>query len=271
MRTAKGALVGQGWAAEIFAWGDRQVLKLFRDWCPDHWVDYEAQVARTVHATGMAVPAVGEVVEVDGRRGIVFERIQGPSMMAQMVTKPWAVPRLARLLAELHASMHARAVPELSPLRKRLKAKIQDAAPLSADLKKAALDALERLPDGEILCHGDFHPDNILMATQGAMIIDWPDATRGNPLADVARTSLMLRMGGLPPGTGTARRCLIQSLRALFHAVYLRRYFQLRPDSRQGLAAWQLPVAAARLSEDIPEERERVLALAKTSRGKALK
>jgi len=131
----------------------------------------------------------------------------------------------------------------------------------SAELKEQALEALERLPDGDALCHGDFHPDNILMSPRGPVIIDWPDATSGHPLADVARSSLLMRVGGLPPGT--ARRWLVESMRALFHAVYVRRYFGLRPGAREQLAAWQLPVAAARLSEDIPEERERVLALVK--------
>lgn len=50
------------------------MLKLFRAWCPADWVEYEAQVARTVHRTGLVVPAVGDVVEVEGRWGIVYER-----------------------------------------------------------------------------------------------------------------------------------------------------------------------------------------------------
>ena len=104
---------------------------------------------------------------------------------------------------------------------------------------------------------------NVLMSQSGPVIIDWPDATRGHPLADVARSQLLMKVGGLPPGT--ARRWLIQSLRASFRAHYLRRYFQLRPASREQLAAWQLPVAAGRLSEDIPEEREQMLALVKAS------
>jgi hypothetical protein len=41
----------------------------------------------------------------------------------------------------------------------------------------------------------------------------------------------------------------------------LRRYFQLRPGSRKLLAAWQVPVAAARLEEGIVEEEEQLVAL----------
>lgn len=261
----KGELIGQGRIAEVFAWGEDQVLKLFRARCPADWVEYEAQVARTVHRTGLAVPAVGDVVEVDGRWGIVYERVDGPSMLERLGTQPWTLVRAARLLAELHAAMHACAAPELPSLRQRLESKIRAAEALPADWKDAALQALDQLPAGGVLCHGDFHPDNILMTSQGAIIIDWPDATRGHPLADVARTSLLLQTGGLPPGT--AQRWLIQSLRALFHAIYLKCYFRLRPTSasRRQLAAWRLPVAAARLSEDIPEERDRVLALVAAS------
>ena len=257
------SLIGQGRIAEIYAWDNDRVLKLFREWCPLDWVDYEARIARAVYATGVRAPAVGEIIELDGRRGIIYERVYGPSMMQQLATKPWTFLQAAPLLAELHVAMHACLAPELPSLRRRLADKIQAAVPLSPGLKEAALNALDRLPDDNFLCHGDFHPDNVLMSQQGPVIIDWPDATRGHPLADVARSRLLMQVGGLSPGT--TQRWLIQSLRAMFRTLYLRRYFELRPASREQLAAWQLPVAAARLSEDIPEEREQVLDLVKTS------
>jgi aminoglycoside phosphotransferase (APT) family kinase protein len=178
-------------------------------------------------------------------------------MTQQLVSKPWTLMGCAHLLAELHAAMHTRELPELPALRRRLEEKIRSAEHLSASQREAALNALGQLPDDNVLCHGDFHPDNVLLSPMGAKIIDWPDATRGHPLADVARTSLILRVGGLPPGS--TRRRLLQSLRALFHAAYLRRYFQLHSGSRTELAGWQLPVAAARLSEGIPEETEQLL------------
>jgi Ser/Thr protein kinase RdoA (MazF antagonist) len=257
----KASLIGQGRVAEIFDWEDGWVLKLFREWCPDAWVDYEARITRAVHAAGMAVPAVGDIVQVDGRRGIIYERVYGRPMTECFAAKPWTVLRLARLLGELHASMHGCVIPDLPPLRRHLEGKIQAAKPLPVELRKTALNAMNQLPEGDALCHGDFHPENVLVSPYRAVVIDWPDATRGHPLADVARTALILRVGGLP--AGAIRRRLEQSFRTLFQRVYLRRYFQLRPNAREMLKAWQLPVAAGRLSEDIPEEREQVLAMVK--------
>jgi aminoglycoside phosphotransferase (APT) family kinase protein len=184
-------------------------------------------------------------------------------MLQRLTARPWAVLRFARTLAELHADMHSRRAPDLPSQRRRLERKIQAAEPLPPDLKDAALKALARLPQANAVCHGDFHPDNVLLTARGPVVIDWPDATRGHPLADVARTSLLMRLGGLPPGA--ARRWLIQALRTSFHTAYLRRYFQLRPGSRELLAAWQVPVAAARLEEGIGEEVERLVELVRGS------
>jgi hypothetical protein len=47
----------------------------------------------------------------------------------------------------------------------------------------------------------------------------------------------------------------------LANRIYLRRYFALRPYSRQQLARWLIPVAAGRLEEKIPGERDKLLAL----------
>ncbi len=47
-----------------------------------------------------------------------------------------------------------------------------------------------------VLCHGDLHPSNVILTDDGPMIVDWFDACRGEPVAEVARTSLLL----LAPG-----------------------------------------------------------------------
>ncbi len=254
----KGPRIGEGRTAEIFAWGEGQILKLFWDSCPPSWVEYEAEVTDKVHALGVGAPAVEGVVEIEGRRGIVMECVEGPSMLKHMMSRPWTIGRYARMLGEMHAAMHRHPVSDLPSQRQQIERKIR-AAPLSLDMKEAALAALRELPDDTVLCHGDFHPDNILMSPRGPIIIDWMDATQGSPLADVARTSLLFQIAVLPPGTPGRR--LIALLRASFHRAYLRRYLKLRPAAPERIEAWRLPVAAARLEERIAEEEERLLSL----------
>ena len=257
-----GKPIALGRTAEIYPWKEGQILKLSRDWVPADWVEYEARIARAVHAAGLHVPAAGEIVEVDGRLGLIYERVDGVSMAEIAKAKPWTLFRFARLLAELQADMHASpVVPELPSQRQRLENKIQTAKALPSHLKEAALSALAKMPDGAQLCHGDFHPDNILLTSQGPVIIDWVDATRGAPLADVARTSVLL-LGAAACESSIG--WLLKGLIHWFHPVYLKHYFRLRASKdRQQLSTWQSIVAAARLSENISEQQDWLLAQVK--------
>jgi Ser/Thr protein kinase RdoA (MazF antagonist) len=254
------APIAQGRTAEIYAWKEGQVLKLFYDWMSASGVEYEARVARSVHASGLPVPAVGEIVILQGHHGLVYERVDGPSMLQVFKTRPWKVFHFARLLAELHATMHTQKIPDLPSQRERLQYKIQHAKPLPEGVRQAALKALEGLPDGDRLCHGDFHPDNILMTKSGPIIIDWMDATRGNPILDVARSSILIGGKSLPPGTSLG--WVIQILRNWFHRTYLNHYFHLRPDDHSLLEVCIPIVAAARLEEGIQDDEEWLVSLA---------
>ena len=259
MVTEKGPMIARGRTAEVFAWGDNQVLKLFLEGWPRGYAEREAQVTQAVHEAGLPAPAVEGVVEVDGRLGIVFERVDGPSMLKVLTTKPWQVVRLARILAELQAAMHSCEVPELPSLRGAVQGAIRDSVLLAEATREALLKVLEQLPDGNAVCHGDFHPDQVIMSPRGPIIIDWSNALQGNPLADVARTSFILQMGDVP--SFVAGQWLIKAVRAWFYSVYLKRYLRLRPASREEITPWELLSAVARLSDGIAEEKELLLAL----------
>jgi uncharacterized protein (TIGR02172 family) len=244
-----GKPIAQGLTAEVYVWDETRILKLFREGRSPEQVAREAHIARMVHAAGLPVPAVGEIVEVDGRRGLIYERVDGLSMTDSISRRPWTASRSARRWAELHADMHARgAMQELPSQREDLANHIQAARILPADSQRAALRALATMPDDDRLCHGDFWPGNILMSSRGPIIIDWIDATRGDPLADVARSSVLL-LGAL---ASTQFSWLQKAIIWRVHATYLRRYFQLRPGGQAQCKAWQPIVAAARLSENVP-------------------
>jgi uncharacterized protein (TIGR02172 family) len=241
--------IAYGRTAEIYAWQEGWVLKLFHDWFDLENIEYEARIARAIHASGLPVPAVGEIIRVNGRNGLVYQRMDGNSMWNELSRNPWKVLHYARRTAELHAEMHASTVQTNIPSqRQKLVSKIRHAEALPAYLRSKALAALETMPDGDRLCHGDFHPGNILTTRQGEIIIDWIDASCGNPLADLARTTI-IAFG--------AADCQLQGLQKafvhIFHAAYIRHYFRLSPGWELEYNRWLPIVAASRLSENIIE------------------
>ncbi len=163
----------------------------------------------------------------------------------------------ARFLAELHGQLHNRVAPELPSQRERLLDRIARAQPLAEDTRRALIELLHGLPDGDRLCHGDFHPGNIIMAERGPVIIDWVDAARGSAAADVARTWVLLMGHAAYPDTPSwvrplARECC---------SVHLQRYLELGSTTEAEVTAWLPIIAAARLRENIPEAREWLLSV----------
>ncbi len=252
LRTAR--LIGVGRTAEIYAWGEGRVLKLYHPWVPEHWLVNEQRGTAAASEAGLPAPAFLGVETVEGRPGIVLERVEGPSLLGILRERPWRALWVAHTLAEVQASIHARRVaPQGMPtVRQHLRHGIAGSA-LPPEMQRRAEDLLERLPDGEVLCHFDLHPDNVLLTRRGPVVIDWMAAAVGHPLADVVRSLLLLRVGG-GPGPVEAR------WRALLRGVYVRRYLHLTGTPRAALADWELPVAASRVGERIEVEQPALLA-----------
>lgn len=261
-----GSPLAVGRTAEIYAWGEGQVLKLFAAGYAEAAIEHEACVAHIVAKAGIHAPPVGDVISVAGRRGILYAKLDGVSMLGQLMRRPWRVGVLARTFGELHAAMHAVHRPQLPSQRANLQRAIHAACALTPAVRAAALDRLDRLPDGVAVCHGDYHPDNIILTQAGPVIIDWVTVGCGNPDADVARTVLLLKLGEVP-NAGLALRNTIALLRHVFVKGYLRSYRMGRACPPAVVADWLPIVAAARLNENIPQETPRLVALAEQVMG----
>jgi aminoglycoside phosphotransferase (APT) family kinase protein len=247
----------RGRTAEIYPWEEGTILKLFRDWCPDTWIEQEAHIVHEVNQAGIPAPVVGDIVNVYSRKGIIYQRADGPDMRMAIRKNPLLLVPYAKTLARLQIAMHRHPAPDLPSQRAELVEAIQSAKTLQDDLRQVALQKLEMLPSGSQMCHGDFHPGNVILTEFGPVVIDWMMASRGHPAADVARTRLLILFEDLPR-RGIQR--LVHLLgRYIFYRTYLKTYRQYDPEV-VALSDAYLPVeAAARLNEDIRPERERLI------------
>jgi len=83
---------------------------------------------------------------------------------------------------------------QFAGLKVTLAANIAASVHLDKSRKRELHDAIVDMPHGDRLCHGDFHPLNILGDTLDPVVIDWLDARRGDPVADVCRSYLLLKL-----------------------------------------------------------------------------
>lgn len=257
MSEALGPILATGRTAEVHAWADGQVLKLIRPEFGAAQADEEALAARIAADSGIGAPAFGGVVRIGERTGLIYERIDGEPMVDALAARPWTVLRLAARLARLHAAMHAAQAPGLPDTHAVLREAIGSAG-VEGGIREAALRRLDALPPGSALLHGDLHPANVIISGSGPRVIDWIQATRGAPAADVARTLFLLRDSGLQPSLPVRQWALITVIRRTFASAYLRAYRRARPIDGAEVRAWRLPVLVARRAEGIAHERARL-------------
>jgi aminoglycoside phosphotransferase (APT) family kinase protein len=235
-------MLGTGNVAEIFAYGE-QVLKLYRDPTARAAAFREAAILAVVARHGLPTPTVFEVGQFAGRWGLVMSRAAGEPLGKLAAADPGVVPAALDALVTLQLMVHACEERDLPALKPRLAHRISSVARLG-EHRDRLLASLAALPDGTRLCHGDFHPLN-LIGTPGALtIVDWPDATTGPPAADACRTYLLL----LPHHADLARS-------------YVTAYAQAGGMAVSAILDWLPVLAAARLTEKVVEEEALLLSL----------
>ncbi|MGC2201630.1 MAG: aminoglycoside phosphotransferase family protein [Stellaceae bacterium] len=187
-----GHLLAVGNVAEIFEWGS-YVVKLYKSTAAKPMAFREAAINAAVEAIGLPVPRVWGVQEIGGRWGIVFDRVKQASFGEQILNNSAAVRRYLECMVNLHLRIHAHSAIQFAGLKFRLAANIAATRLLDERRKLDFLDGLSNMPDGDRLCHGDFHPMNILGETSQPVIIDWADARRGDPAADAPADEVTCR------------------------------------------------------------------------------
>jgi Ser/Thr protein kinase RdoA (MazF antagonist) len=195
---APGALLGSGRNADVYDIGAGRVLRRYRDGRDAARVAAEAQVMAHARAAGVPVPEVFDVSGAD----IVMARADGPTMLDVLGGRPWTTGPNARLLARLHDRVH------------------QVPAAGLAGLGLRASGASGEVREGDVLVHNDLHPQNVILAGPGPVIIDWEGARLGPAVTDVAMTWAIIRFSEVP-GSGL-RAAAVLGAQAAFTRAFLR-------------------------------------------------
>ncbi len=252
-------LIARGGQADIYDCGDGRILRVPRLSRDFDRIRYEYQVYSLLNGSGISAPRVFDLVDVNGAPSIVMERALGRPMIADIAARPLRIRKLSRELAELHVKLLGMQATE--PLVKdKAKARhcILSSPRLSEDAKKTLVGLLEGLPEGNSLCHGDFHPGNIIRDGERDWIIDWSGASRGDPHADVAHSYLLLRVVPRVGGISRLQHAIQRQFARRISVFYLAR---MKKESWFNLATfshWVLIKAAERSFYGQPGEQEKL-------------
>lgn len=153
--------------ADVFILDRQRVLRRYR---AGGDVSAEAAVMAYVRRLGFPAPLVYQARGTD----LIMERLDGRTMLAALTAGTLEIPKAARMLAELHHRLHN-------------------------------LPALANTGGAIRIVHLDLHPDNVMLTSQGPVLIDWRNATHGPPDLDLAVSAVILAQAAVDPTQPMAR------------------------------------------------------------------
>ncbi|WP_379153939.1 phosphotransferase [Paenibacillus sp. sgz5001063] len=268
MNRLRGMKLGEGGVGDIYEWeGTSKVIKLAKSITATEALAKEFGNTQAAWEKGIPVPRPYELIEVDGRPGMVTERIYGESLMERFMLlfmRPPADRKWSdsddeniRITARCLSHIHSHVIPTMPPQRESLKWHIRSARYLTSDEKERVIQRLDRLPVKHQLCHGDPNPGNILMRKGEPVVIDWMDASTGNPEADLAEYIIMIRYSVLPPGLPVDMPDYFDSIREHIISVFSGEYERLTGLAYREVEHWLVPLAARKLNVGSIGEEEK--------------
>ena len=223
----------------IYRDGDR-CIKVFHEEYSKADVLNEALNQARIEETGLNIPKILEVTMIDGKWAIVSEYIKGKTLTQLIKEDPDNKEAYIEKLVDLQMEVHTKTCPLLNKLKDKMSRKIAQ-TDFDATTRYDLHTRLESMPKHAKVCHGDFHPSNVIVTEDGtAYILDWSHATQGNASADVARTYLLFWLNGDIEGA----------------EFYLNTFCKRSDTAKQYVQKWMPIVAASQSVKGNEKERE---------------
>lgn len=240
--------IASGFTADVFMLDNTKVLKLYFEGWDMNYIKNEFHVDSLIQSYSIKTPITYEMITVGNRTGIIFQKLKNITMKDKINNDKKNSFAYAKTLAQVHYKVNS-VIDSKNGLTEQKDAYIkviETRSTLNNNQKNKLIQLLNSLPDGNKICHGDFHPYNLLYEDDDIYIIDWVGALRGNPLADVAGSYLIIKAMGLKAENNLSflKYKMSSFLINKFAEVYLKEYIRISNSSMSDIKKW-IPIRAA--------------------------
>lgn len=234
-------LIAQRKNKEIYVDNDK-VIKLFvEDHSQSDILNEALNQSRVDEYSNLNVPKLVEVRKLENRWAIISERVEGKTISQMMKEQPEKTDEYLNLFVDVQLTILSNEVPLLNRIKEKFTRKLENATNIDENTKYELLQRLQGMKNHNKLCHGDYHPSNVIVKEDGTVyVIDWAHVTQGNASADAARTFLLFSIDN---NEELAEK-------------YLNLFANKSGIEKSHIQRWIPIVAATQMTKNIPEEQE---------------
>ncbi len=250
-------VLGAGATATVYLQNENRILKVFNSNYSFESVKYEAFLSSEINKTSIKAPTYYDMISIENKNVIVSEYVPGKLLINQFVESDFfscikLIKRMVATQKEIHRAKNDAITSEIA----RYTYLISNSG-LEESKQQQLLALLKKQRQSDSVCHGDFHPGNIIINSSDTLYtIDWMNCYHGNFEGDVCRSYLTLITPFDPFNLSPVKKVLFQFYKRIIGRVYLHEYLRKTDLRRRDITRWIPIVAAGRLADNVPNERE---------------
>ena len=277
MKMELGKLLGSGSGSDVYEYGDDKVCKLYKNSIGS--IDYEYRKTIDAYNNGLPAPRIYEIIEYDGRNGIIMDRINGTpyikilfNHIAESHKKGMSDSEIFNAPVNLEIiystakvlnTLHQTKCNLSESAAESLKTSCKYNRYITQEEKEIVNTLIDNLPVGDSVCHGDPNPGNIIMQNNQIFLIDWNNCVKGSPLYDLTEYMLMMKYSDTDIDSFEVPECIMDFIREYkeeYARVFLDYYVKLTDIDLSGMDMWVIPLLVSKMGgNNSPQKQETLL------------
>ena len=263
--------IGAGACGEVFRLDDETIIKLYYPRVKKEEIEQEKALAKKAFVMGVPTAISYDIVEADGRTGVVYELIKSKTIGELIRGDEGHLEKYVDMYAAVCRQIHGiEAEPGQLPSFKDInRSDIPNVTGITEEERAYLHRFLDLVPDRMNCLHGDLNINNIMVQNGECCLIDMGEFSTGTPMFDLSRILFSMEFAGAAKGEFNSFYKLPQDIVTHILHLFLEKYFgcplaeaeKTYPD-----AAWLYPLAWFRcctslLKGDRWGEEKRAMAL----------
>lgn len=185
---ASATKIGDGFFSQVYRIDEENIIKVYNENATDEDIRRELDRAKYAMILGIPTAISYDIVEADGRKGVLFEMMNCGTLRDALRDHPEQEEELLDQYAELLRKLHSGedTACRLPDARAQLlEAQKKVSVYLTEDEQIRIRQLLEGIPETCAVIHGDCHVKNIMLHNGEPELIDLDTLSRGDPVIEL--------------------------------------------------------------------------------------
>lgn len=241
--------IGSGACGEVYRLDDETIIKLYYPRVGQDEIEREKALAKKAFVLGVPTAISYDIVEADGRTGVVYELIKSKTLGELIREDEGNIEHYVEVYADVCRQIHSIDAKDagLPSFKDINRADIPNVTGITDKERQYLYDFLDLVPERSTCIHGDLNMNNIMVQDGECCLIDMGEFSTGHPMFDMSRILFSMQYAAdrtkdfnafykMP--TSTVEKTLRMLLQKYFEADTLEEAQEKHPDVK-----WLHPLA----------------------------